>query len=544
LLVAGAPDDARAQDASQTRSYAVVVGSNPGGEGQATLRFAERDAVNMAAVLKDLGGYPAGNVTLLVHPRPAELLAAIDRVEGLVRADQERGLQSVLLFYYSGHAKATALNLGRDDLDLAALRERIEAVPATLKVVILDACQSGAFSGIKGVEPAADFSYNSVARLDAAGVAVMASSSSTELSQESERLGASYFTHHLLVALRGAGDGNRDGKVSLDEAYRYAYHRTLTATAKTAVGRQHVTLETDLKGKGEVPLTYPAKADARLELPMMLIADIVIHNQTGDAVIAELQKARGILELALPRGAYQVLVRRPGDLRQCKVSLSSGRSTTIDPDRCQRVAIADETAKGSAPGSVVAIAEPVDLGRRLRIELGFNGGGRRADGYIDRLADFGYDEDFDIALSYHLAVAYRLTPVLSVVASLTGLDANTFSRRDDTETTRFSFGTHGLAALLRAEYPLLGGHLIPFGEAGAGAVFAFNRVQTGDRPAISETHPGYQLAVAAGAIVQFGARFSLFVRGSYVIAPAMDNLLGDTHDSGGTFIASGFGLSF
>ncbi|HUH01843.1 MAG TPA: caspase family protein, partial [Kofleriaceae bacterium] len=337
LALAAAAGPARAQAPADTRSYAIVVGSNPGGEGQETLRFAERDAASIAAVLKDLGGYPAGNITLLAQPRASQVLAALDRVESRVLADHARGLQSVVLFYYSGHARAAALELGRDELPLTVLRERIDALPATLKVVILDACQSGAFSGIKGVEPAADFSYNSVARLDAAGVAVMASSSSTELSQESERLGASYFTHHLLVALRGAGDTNRDGKVSLDEAYRYAYHRTLASTARTAVGRQHVTLETDLKGKGEVPLTYPAKADARLGLPASLVADIVV--QSGDAIIAEVHKARGAIELALPRGSYRLLVRQGDRLQQCDLALPPGRTTALDLTGCRHVAI-------------------------------------------------------------------------------------------------------------------------------------------------------------------------------------------------------------
>lgn len=532
LALGATAGTALAQSPAETRSYAIVVGSNPGGEGQETLRFAERDAANVAAVLKDLGGYPAGNVTLLLRPRGSELMTVLDRVESQLLADHARGLQSVVLFYYSGHAKAAALELGRDQVLLTTLRERIDALPATLKVVILDACQSGAFSGIKGVEPAANFSYNSVARLDAAGVAVMASSSSTELSQESERLGASYFTHHLLVALRGAGDGNRDGKVSLDEAYRYAYHRTLASTARTAVGRQHVTLETDLKGKGEVPLTYPAKADARLSLPATLVAEVVI--QSGDAIIAEVHKARGAIELALPRGPYRLLVRQGDRLQQCDVALPPGRATALDLTGCRHVALEDEASKGGA----------MELGPRWRFEAGIGAGGGRSDAYVDRLDAFGYEPGFHIPVHYTLALAYRLSPTLSVIASLTGLDSDQYDRNDDTESSRFSWRAHGLAALLRAEYPLLGGRLVPFGEAGAGAVYAGNELEIGDRPPAREHHAGYQLAVAAGARVRLTGRFSLFGRGSYVMAPAMDNLLGDTHDSGGAFFATGLGLAF
>src|SRR5205807_694263 len=149
---------------------------------------------------------------------------------------------------------------GPGQTELRYAEDDARKVGATLTVVVLDACQSGAFSRIKGAQPAADFSYSSRQHLDASGVAVLASSSGSELSQESEQLRGSFFTHHLLVGLRGAGDANGDGQVSIDEAYRYAYHQTLMATAETAVGGQHVTFEVDLKGHGDVALTFPRAA--------------------------------------------------------------------------------------------------------------------------------------------------------------------------------------------------------------------------------------------------------------------------------------------
>lgn len=88
-----------------------------------------------------------------------------------------------------------------EQLPLAELRERITALPATLSIVVLDACQSGAFSRAKGAERASDFSFNSVDRLNTTRIAVIASSNERELSQESEELKSNYFTHsaHLEV---------------------------------------------------------------------------------------------------------------------------------------------------------------------------------------------------------------------------------------------------------------------------------------------------------------------------------------------------------
>src|SRR6185437_15073556 len=144
---------------SDLDTFAIVVGSNPGGAGQTELRFAEDDARRVADVLGDLGGYDKRHIALVLHPTPDAVLGAIDRVHDAVAADQAAGRRTLVFFYYSGHAKASALDLGADELALTDLRAKIVAVPATLTVVVLDACQSGAFSRVKGAEPAADFSF-------------------------------------------------------------------------------------------------------------------------------------------------------------------------------------------------------------------------------------------------------------------------------------------------------------------------------------------------------------------------------------------------
>src|SRR6476660_4483185 len=57
-------------------SFALIVGSNAPGPGQQELRYAERDAAEMTAVLRDVGGYPAANVVMALHPDRAGLRAA------------------------------------------------------------------------------------------------------------------------------------------------------------------------------------------------------------------------------------------------------------------------------------------------------------------------------------------------------------------------------------------------------------------------------------------------------------------------------------
>src|SRR5204863_9063798 len=229
----------------------------------------------------------------------------------------------------------------------AELRQRLFGLPAKLTVVVLDACQSGAFSRVKGAEPAADFSFNSRTQLDATGVAVLASSSGSELSQESETLKSSYFTHHLLVGMRGAGDANGDGQVSVDEAYRYAYHQTLVATSATAVGGQHVSLEVDLKGHGEVPLSYPRAATSSIELPAAFAGYTLIQDRRAQAVVAELQKARGApARVAVAPGEYDVIARTGDQVARCPITAGPG-GAVVDLGRCTLEAVAPAARKGA-----------------------------------------------------------------------------------------------------------------------------------------------------------------------------------------------------
>jgi hypothetical protein len=527
---------AAAAPGDRPAAYAIVVGSNPGGAGQESLRYAEDDARRMAAVLRELGGYQDGNVRLVLRPRPAQLYAAIDEVRARLAADAAAGRPALLFFYYSGHARAHALNLGTDELALAQLRERLEALPSALTVVVLDACQSGSFSRIKGVEPAANFSFNSLSALAQTGMAVLASSSGTELSQESERLRSSYFTHHLLVGLRGGGDGDRDGQVTLDEAYRYAYNQTLQATAATAIGKQHVTLEVDLKGKGEVALTWPARADAHLELPAALRGDVLVQRQPAGTVVAEVHKAAGrALVLAVTSGRYQALWRDGKQARRCELVVARGARLVLDLSGCATVDLQAELTKG---GPAVAPA-------RWAIEIGAGGLIGRDDGFVDRLEDFGYSQDWGIINEHlSLAVAWERTERFALVGELARMDGRSFRRESDPSYQQYRFATVGLSLSGRLAYPVLDGLFVPYVQAGAGVGTANDALEIHDGDTMESTttrerYWGPLLTASAGLRLQPWDHVGGFGRIGWTYAPVIDNLIGDTHDSGGLSVLLG-----
>ena len=446
------PGLAGAQGAPRAAMRALVVGSNRGGPGQEDLHFAEDDARRFADVLVEIGGYEPRGVTLLLNPNREQLLSRLDEERGRLQARRDAGEASVFTFYYSGHARSTALSLGNDEVPLGELRQRLLSLPATVRVAILDACQTGAISQIKGATPVGDFSYNSVSDLHAAGAAIMASSTASELSQESEALRSSFFTHYLLVGLRGAADVDLDGRVTLSEAYRYAYHRTLMATASTAVGKQHVTLENDLKGKGEMVLTWPARASAQLDLPAALRAEVVVQKRPGGSVMAEVIKVAGEpMKLALPPGKYLALLRLGESARRCDLALAAGTTTPLLVDGCAEVSLEQATSK-------VGHADPTPWGIELQGGAIFS----RDDGYNRRLTQFGFDGSSGMTISGNLSLTRALGRYLGLVVRFDTLEGSEAKREvaatgAETRTQTFEWQAYGVGAFLRAGVPLVDG---------------------------------------------------------------------------------------
>jgi hypothetical protein len=514
-------------------TYALVIGSNAAGPGQTALRYAEDDARRVGAILTELGGYAPTSVDVVVHPTPVALRDRLTALAARVAADTAAGRQARVFFYYSGHARAEAIDLGVDSLPLAELRERLFALHATLTVIVLDACQSGAFSRIKGAAPTADFSFNSRQQLDARGVAVLASSSGSELSQESEQLRGSYFTHHLLVGMRGAGDANGDGEVSIDEAYRYAYHQTLLATAETAVGGQHVTLEVDLKGHGEVPLSFPRQATATITLPAPLEGEALVSTRGPKAaVVAETHKAKGAaVRIAVAPGEYDVIVRQGSMLERCRVVAPGD----VDLARCSRERVEIASHKGG------------EFLPSWRIAVGGEVGRERDDAFVQTLRDFGYTDDGsswtlsgEVQREIWLGGAFR-----GYVGGLASYArAARWHRDTELAPLRFEWGTTTVAATARVEHAITGRS---YGYLGGLAGVGIGRSQLHDQNDMTTRNldVGYALGATAGigchdAVYIHGLDFELGARVSRT--PVVENDIGQTHDSGGVYL--GIGLSY
>ena len=342
LLLAASPEAL-----SGTQRFALLAGANDGGPGRTELRYAVSDAEAMATVLQELGGVAPGDTVLLVEPDTGELEVGFAQLLGMVEAAREAGDRAEVVVYYSGHSDAEGLLLAGERYGYDALRRALDEVPADVRLLVLDSCASGAMTRTKGGSFQAPFLLDQ--SVDVSGYAYLTSSSADEVAQEADHIGGSYFTHFLVSGLRGGADHSADGRVTLNEAYQFAYSETLARTERSVGGAQHATYDIQLSGTGDLVVTELAATSARLLLAEELEGRLFVRDKRGDLVV-ELRKDAGRpLSLGLAPGDYTVLLEGPMETREAAVTLVDGEPLLLELARFRRVALAQATARGPDP---------------------------------------------------------------------------------------------------------------------------------------------------------------------------------------------------
>ncbi len=311
-------------DATALRRFALVASSNDGGPSRTRLRFANSDAESLARVLASLGGVREGDLILLRDTTRASLLQAFTELRGRLGREQRPRVRREVFVYFSGHSDEEGLLLGGERVSYRELRQWIDSVGADVRVAILDSCASGALIRLKGGVHRA--SFLSDLSTQARGHAFLTASSADEAAQESDRVGAAFFTHFLLSGMRGAADANHDRRVTLNEAYQFAYNETLQRTETSRAGAQHPAYDIQLAGTGEVVMTDLRVTGSRLVLARELAGRIYVRDE-ADRLVVELRKEPTYpVELGLEAGRYHVVLDRDGSISKGEVNLpGSGR---------------------------------------------------------------------------------------------------------------------------------------------------------------------------------------------------------------------------
>ena len=280
----GLPAMGLAADPLPGPRLALVVATNTYTDpGLRQLRAPARDAEDLSQVLADsgIGGFA---VTTVIDQSALEVRLAIeDFLDG-------RGTGDLLLVYLSCHGLLDARRrlyfaatdtrkdrLGSTGVEAGWVLDQLEHCRARRQVLILDSCFSGAFA--HGAKGEADLGLQDRFLGQGRGRVVLTASAATEYSFEGDPTDAaapagSVFTAALVRGLRtGAADTDRDGHVSVDDAYRYVFDQVQAVGAAQTPQRWlygaegQILLARNPAGPTIIPAPLPESLRAGLDSP-------------------------------------------------------------------------------------------------------------------------------------------------------------------------------------------------------------------------------------------------------------------------------------
>jgi WD40 repeat protein len=214
--------------------YLVTFGINKYKNAKYNLNYAEADAdgvdkaikANSGILFKEIIPYTIRNDKAI----KANMLTALDDIK------KKALQQDVLIVYYAGHGVMTGgekgefyivphdvIQLyGKDDalkdkgISATMLKQYAQEINAQKQVFILDACQSAGALETVAVRGAAE--EKAIAQLArSTGTFWITATGSNQFATEFEKLGHGIFTYALLEGIAGAGDANKDKKLTVRE---------------------------------------------------------------------------------------------------------------------------------------------------------------------------------------------------------------------------------------------------------------------------------------------------------------------------------------
>jgi hypothetical protein len=237
---------------SRRNVWALVVGINEYPK-LPRLKYAVNDAREFQRLLVEKNRVPAENVFLLLNAEAT--LGNLRSVLG-TQLRSAASKDDMVIIFFAGHGATERDALSPDgdglekyllpweadlkDLYSTAIPMReiayiLDRIQSERLIFIADACYSGASGGrtvgTGGLR--ATISETFLERLAGGrGKVILTASAVNEVSVEKNELQHGVFTYYLLEGLRGGADMDRDGMVTVDEAYRYVSKEVPQATGQ------------------------------------------------------------------------------------------------------------------------------------------------------------------------------------------------------------------------------------------------------------------------------------------------------------------------
>ncbi len=287
-------------------------------------------------------------------------IAVLLFVDGMAIAAAHSPGEVTFVFYFSGHGDRDRIHLGLETVAMTDIAARARAVPAGLRLVVTDACRSYP-SRFKGATTEPGFAIANPSTNPADGVVWLFASGDGEPAQESDELEGALFTHYWVSSLRGAGDANGDGRVTLAESYDFAYSQTLLRSAGSTGVLQHPAEVLDLRQAAPIVLTQTFASGTIVRLPRAADAHYLVYSLGSRVVLGKLwASAEREVAFAIPAGRYLVQRRSPAGSGALELALAAGEARTLAASDFRPVQEEQLASKGGA-----VVLRPNEVGIEL-----------------------------------------------------------------------------------------------------------------------------------------------------------------------------------
>ncbi len=150
-------------------------------------------------------------------------------------------------------------------ISTSRFHELLASIRSKKLVFFLDSCHSGGICVRKGARDISPEFNPSIQLADGEGRLVIAAAQPDQRSWENEKLGHGIFTYHLIEALSGAADANKDGCVTISEVYNYLGNNVPKTTMQLTGNKQEPLFSGDFKRDFIMTVNYERMADKNLE---------------------------------------------------------------------------------------------------------------------------------------------------------------------------------------------------------------------------------------------------------------------------------------
>jgi hypothetical protein len=300
------------------RKYALIIGNTEYIDlGLKDLTAPQKEVEEFARVLRDPEICGFDSVNVLINQNSHRVFETIEEFF------DDKKPQDLLVLYYSGlgvkdetgSLYLAFTNTVRSRLRSTAIKsdfihETMEGSRSKRQVVILDSCNSGTVP--QGTKAEVGGAMGLTAAFQGYGRFVLTASDLTQFAwQGNQVMGEtqnSMLTHFLVKGLEGEADNDRDGNISVDELYDYAYEQICKITPDQTPTKSAV------KQIGEIILRQNVRTEKITPLPDDLLNEIEdLRPYVREAAVEKLRKILAGNNPGLARSAVEALEKMIGD---------------------------------------------------------------------------------------------------------------------------------------------------------------------------------------------------------------------------------------